>query len=71
MTASAKEVEVIGAEPDVTFRVGRLTWRVDGADVIVTRDDGGGIVTLNLFSYKNNDAACEAGWRMANRQLRA
>lgn len=69
----AQDITITGIdEPITTYKVGRFAYTVEGSAVLVTRDDGGSIVTLDIHHYKaGNEAAHDAAWRMAKLQSKA
>lgn len=64
-------IQTIGEEPNVQFAVGPFRFSVDDTAVLVTKASGDSILTIGMHEYKSNDAACDAAWKLANRQARA
>jgi len=54
-----------------TYTAAKFNWTVDGNAVLLTKDDGRSIISVNLFTYKSNDRAHDAAWRLASLQARA
>jgi len=54
-----------------SYSVAPFCWTVDGNAVIVTKNTKGGIMSLGLLHYRNNEAAHDAAWKLANTQARA
>lgn len=53
------------------YKVGKFAFDADGSDVIVTKDTKCGIITINLYQYKDHERACDAAYRMAMLQSKA
>ena len=53
------------------WRAGGFTFFAEGAGVIVTKDTPRGILSVNVYTYKTNEQACDAAYKMARRQMRA
>lgn len=52
----------------VDYKIGKFSYLCDGNDVIVTKVSGAGIVNIAHYTYKSEEEAQEAGWKMAKRQ---
>ena len=54
-----------------TFTAGKFHYTVDGRSVIVTKDSGSSIITIQVYTYKSEDEALDSAWLMQQKQLRA
>lgn len=55
------------SEERAVYKAKRTTWTVEGREVSVTYDTASGIVTGELFSYRDHESACDKAWKMATR----
>lgn len=53
------------------YKAGKFAYTVEDNSVLVTKDTKTGIITINLYQYKNHEQACDAAYRMARLQSRA
>lgn len=72
MTGTKSTPEFTSHNADMeSYRAGKFVYTADGKDVLVTKDDGPSIITIALYTYKNHDAACDAAWKMATKQMKS
>lgn len=52
----------------VDYQIGKFSYLCDHNSLIVTKQSGTGIINIASYTYKSEDEAQDAGWRMARRQ---
>ena len=52
----------------VDHQIGKFSYLCDDNSLIVTKQSGIGILNIASYTYKSEDEAQDAGWRMARRQ---
>ena len=71
MITTTQPTLTVETEDREVYRAGQFHFDAEGNTVTVTRDTPGGIITVNVHTYRNHETACEMAWKMACRQMRA